>query len=156
MNTRNKKVILIPYPAQGHVTPMLKLASLFSTFGYKPVIITPDFIHRRIASQIEPHNRILSVSIPDGLDEDAPRDFFAIEMAMEQNMPPYLEQIVWEMEKDDGVCCLVVDLLASWAIDVGRRCGVQVAGFWPAMHATYRLVEAIPHLIQTGIISENG
>lgn len=155
---KKKKIILIPYPAQGHVTPMLKLASVLSNLGLQPVVITPEFIHRRIS--ISDEDGILYLSISDGLDEGGPRDFFSIERAMEENMPPVLEQLLRKMmidDDDDGdVACLVADLLASWALDVAAKCGVATAGFWPAMHATYRLIEAVPHLIRTGVISENG
>lgn len=157
-----KKIILIPYPAQGHVTPMLKLAAVLSNLGFQPVVITPEFIHRRISPRINPKGGILCVSIPDGLDDDTPRDFFAIEKAMEENMPLVLEEFLRKMieeeeeENGGGIACLVADLLASWAVEVARLCGIAAAGFWPAMHATYRLVAAIPHLIRTGVISENG
>ncbi|XP_073127986.1 UDP-glycosyltransferase 82A1 [Henckelia pumila] len=149
---KKKKVILIPYPAQGHVNPMIKLASLLSNMGFDPIIITPEFIHRRVSRRI--NDGILFMSVPDGLREGAPRDFFAIEMAMERNMASPLEELVREM--GGGIGFFVVDLLASWAIDVGRRCGVAVAGFWPAMHATYRLLAAIPDLIHAGVISGDG
>ncbi|KAK4397916.1 UDP-glycosyltransferase 82A1 [Sesamum angolense] len=158
---KKRTIILIPYPAQGHVTPMLKFASLLSNLGFRPVVITPEFIHRRISPQINPENGILCLSIPDGLDAETPRDFFSIERAMEENMPPVLEALLRKMideleEEEGGIACLVADLLASWAVDVAQRCGVAAAGFWPAMHASYRLIAAIPHLIQTGVISENG
>ncbi|KAL3821599.1 hypothetical protein ACJIZ3_007504 [Penstemon smallii] len=165
---KKKKIILIPYPAQGHVTPMLKLASVLSNLGFKPVIITPEFIHTRISSQINPIDHgILSLSINPhdggGLNSTPEeKDFFAIEMAMEKYMPLYLEKIVLNMDDDEeddggnGIACFVVDLLSSWAVDVARRCGIPVAGFWPAMQSTYRLIAAIPHLIQTGVISEHG
>ncbi|KAH6780951.1 UDP-Glycosyltransferase superfamily protein [Perilla frutescens var. hirtella] len=154
-----KKIILIPYPAQGHVTPMLKLAAVLAKLGrFQPVVLTPEFIHRRISPQIDPGDGVLCLPLPDGLDDGAPRDFFAIERAMEENMPPVLEGLLREMVREDGggVACVVVDLLASWAVEVARRCGVAAAGFWPAMHATYRLFAAIPDLIRTGLISENG
>ncbi|KAL0444415.1 UNVERIFIED_CONTAM: UDP-glycosyltransferase 82A1 [Sesamum latifolium] len=158
---KKRTIILIPYPAQGHVTPMLKLASLLSSLGFRPVVITPEFIHRRISPQINPEDGVLCLSIPDGLDAETPRDFFSIERAMEENMPPVLEALLRKMideleEEEGGIACLVADLLASWAVDVARRCGVAAAGFWPAMHATYSLIAAIPHLIRTGVISENG
>ncbi|XP_075489046.1 LOW QUALITY PROTEIN: UDP-glycosyltransferase 82A1 [Primulina tabacum] len=161
MTVMLKKVILIPYPAQGHVNPMIKLASLLSSMGFNPIIITPEFIHRRVSHRI--NDGIVFMSIPDGLREGTPRDFFSIEMAMEKNMASPLEELVRKMimdggEENDGggIGFFVVDLLASWAIDVGRRCRVAVAGFWPAMHATYRVVAAIPDLIHAGVISEDG
>ncbi|PIN06070.1 7-deoxyloganetin glucosyltransferase [Handroanthus impetiginosus] len=157
MMMKKKTIILIPYPAQGHVTPMLKLASLLSNLNFQPVVITPEFIHSRISRQISPEDGILCFSIPDGLAEDTKRDFFAIEWAMEEYMPKVLEEVVLKMieEAGGGVVGLVADLLASWAVEVARRCGVPAAGFWPAMHATYRLITAIPELIQAGVISEN-
>lgn len=150
-----KKIILIPYPAQGHVTPMLKLATVLADHGcFQPVVLTPDFIHRRISPQIHPRDGVLCLPLPDGLDDGAPPDFFAVERAMEETMPPALEELLQEMA--GGVACVVADLLASWAVEVALRCGVAAAGFWPAMHSTYRLVAAIPRLVRTGVISENG
>ncbi|XP_051152300.1 UDP-glycosyltransferase 82A1 [Andrographis paniculata] len=150
---KRKKIILVPYPAQGHVTPILKLAAVLSNLSFRPVIVVPEFIQRRISPRIDAG--IICLPISDGLPEDAPRDFFAVERAMEENMPPALESII-RAEEDGQIACLVADLLASWSIDVARRCGVPAAGFWPAMHATYRLIAAVPQLIQTGLISENG
>lgn len=153
---KRPKIILVPYPAQGHVTPMLKLASAFLNHGFEPVLVTPEFIHYRIISSIDPNNKISCMSIPDGLDKDTPHDFFAIEKAMENNMPNYLERLIHKVDEDGRVVCMVVDLLASWAIEVAHRCGVIAAGFWPAMLATYLLITAIPDMVQRGLISDTG
>ncbi|KAF8390922.1 hypothetical protein HHK36_023221 [Tetracentron sinense] len=150
------RILLVPYPAQGHVTPMLQLASALQLRGFEPVMVTPEYVHRQIAPRIEPKSGIICRSIPDGLDEKEPRDFFTIEFAMENNMPVHLERIICSFDEDGGVLCVVVDLLASWAIKVSKHCGVPVAGFWPAMLATYRLITAIPEMIRAGVISEFG
>jgi UDP:flavonoid glycosyltransferase YjiC (YdhE family) len=153
---KRPKIIMVPYPAQGHVTPMLKLASAFHSHGFEIIMITPEHIHRQIVSRVEPKDQIMCLPIPDGLDRDTPRDFFAIEMAMENNMPAVLEAMVDKLDEDDGVVCMVVDLLASWAIQVANRCRVPAAGFWPAMLATYRLIAAIPDMVRTGLIYDTG
>ncbi|KAA8526153.1 hypothetical protein F0562_007747 [Nyssa sinensis] len=156
---KRPKIIMVPYPAQGHVTPMLKLASSFLKRGFEPVVVTPEFIHRRIAPKIDRKDQISCMSIPDGLEEGTPRDFFAIEMAMENNMPIHLERLLLKLlgdEEDGEIVCMVVDLLASWAINVANRCGIQVVGFWPVMLAAYQLIAAIPHMLRSGIISETG
>ncbi|KAI3837411.1 hypothetical protein MKW92_002558 [Papaver armeniacum] len=99
------------------------------------------------------------MSIPDGLDKEN-YDFFSINYSMENVMPSHLELKIQSLQEDGdyqgNVCLVVVDLLASWAIEVAARRGVPVAGFWPAMLATYKLIEAIPDLIQHGYISEFG
>ncbi|KAG2716041.1 hypothetical protein I3843_03G108900 [Carya illinoinensis] len=155
--TKRPKIILVPYPAQGHVTPMLKLASAFHNCGFDTIMITPEYIHHQIVSRlIESKDQTLSMPIPDGLDKATPRDFFAIEMAMENNMPVHLEAMVRKLDEDGGIVCMVVDLLASWAIEVANRCSVPAAGFWPAMLATYRLIATIPDLVRKSLISDAG
>ncbi|XP_023736538.1 UDP-glycosyltransferase 82A1 [Lactuca sativa] len=148
-------VIMVPYPAQGHVTPMLNLASALSRHGFSPVVVTPEFIHSTIAHI---NAGITCKSIPDGLEEETPRDFFSIEFAMENNMPEHLEGLVRELNGGDGggVAFMIVDLLASWALKVGGDCGVPVVGYWPVMFAAYQLIAAIPEMLSLGIISETG
>ncbi|KAI3502091.1 hypothetical protein L1887_30122 [Cichorium endivia] len=148
-------VIMVPYPAQGHVTPMLNLASALSRHGLSPVVVTPEFIHHTIAHK---NTHITCKSIPDGLDDETPRDFFSIEFAMENNMPEHLDHLVRELNggDDGGVAFMIVDLLASWALKAGGDCGVPVVGYWPVMFAAYQLIAAIPEMLSLGIISETG
>ncbi|XVF81672.1 hypothetical protein PTKIN_Ptkin15bG0174100 [Pterospermum kingtungense] len=156
---KKPKIILVPYPAQGHVTPMLNLASAFLSHGFEPIIVTPNFIHHRIVSNTNPDDHDLKfMSITDGLDEEGPRDFFAIEYAMENVMPMHLESLIHEVEdEDDGrVAFMVIDLLASWAIQVANRCGIKAAGFWPVFEAAYRLITAIPDMVDSELISDTG
>nr|XP_010906747.2 UDP-glycosyltransferase 82A1 [Elaeis guineensis] len=149
------RIVLVPFPAQGHLTPLLHLAQALHAQGFLPIVATPDFIHRRITARVDPAgDHVGFASIPTGFGAgDTPRDFAAIDDAMENYMPGHLELLLKQL---DGVVCVVVDLLASWAIPVVARCGIPAAGFWPAMHATYRLISAIPELIQKGFISECG
>ncbi|KAD3641985.1 hypothetical protein E3N88_31209 [Mikania micrantha] len=150
------KVIMVPYPAQGHVTPMLNLASALTHLGLSPVVVTPEFIHKTIAQK----SHITCMSIPDGLDEEVPRDFFAIEFAMENNMPVHLNRLIRELnhaaDGGAGVMFMIVDLLASWSLKVADDCGVPVVGYWPVMFAAYQLIAAIPEMLSLGIISETG
>ncbi|KAJ7964596.1 Glycosyltransferase [Quillaja saponaria] len=158
---KKPKIILVPYPAQGHVTPMLKLASAINNLGlhFQPVLVTPEYIHNQIVQRIEAKDGILCVAIPGGMElKDSTSDFFAIEAAMENTMPNHLESLVhkFEGDEDGGVVCIVADLLASWAIEVAKSCGIPAAGFWPAMFATYRLFAAIPDMLRSGLISDTG
>ncbi|KAI3728639.1 hypothetical protein L6452_17278 [Arctium lappa] len=146
----NPKVIMVPYPAHGHVTPMLNLAFALSRHGLSPVVVVPEFIHRTIAHK----THITCLSIPDGLDEETPRDFFSIEFAMENNMAVHLERLI--LGEVGVIALMIVDLLASWALKVGDDCGVPVVGYWPVMFAAYQLIAAIPEMISRGIISETG
>ncbi|XP_022769966.1 UDP-glycosyltransferase 82A1-like isoform X2 [Durio zibethinus] len=157
---KKPQIILVPYPTQGHVTPMLKLGLACLNHGFQPIIVTPEFIHHRIVANMDHKDEVRFLSIPDGLDEEGPHDFFAIEKAMENIMPIHLESLIHkvdaEEEGDGEVVCMVIDLLASWAIQVANRCRIPAAGFWPAMEATYRLITVIPDMIQSDLISDTG
>jgi hypothetical protein len=153
-------VLLVPFPAQGHVTPMLHLARALAAHGVAATVAVPDFIYRRIAGGDDDgffcSPGVALACIPSGIvesdgDDDTP-GFGAMAHSMEHRMPAELERMLARRRP----ACVVIDVLASWAVPVAERCGVSVAGFWPAMLACYRVVAAIPELIEEGLISESG
>ncbi|MED6106312.1 hypothetical protein PIB30_003721 [Stylosanthes scabra] len=150
-------VIMVPYPAQGHLNPMQNLAWAFVGMGLEAVIVVPRHIQRSRPADGD-DEMVRWVAVEDGLGggRAAPPDFFEIEWAMEKWMPSELEKVVMVEKLKGEVICVVVDLLASWAIEVASICGIPCAGFWPAMLATYRLISSIPHLLQAGLISHTG
>ena len=92
--------------------------------------------------------------VPDDGGDDEPPGFATIVHAMEHHMPAHLERML--MKAGVSCSCLVVDILASWAVPVAPRCGVPAVGFWPVMFASYRIVAAIRELISKGFISGSG
>ncbi|KAE8805505.1 UDP-glycosyltransferase 82A1-like [Hordeum vulgare] len=159
-------VVLVPFPAQGHVTPMLHLARALAAHGVAATVAVPDFIHRRIAATTTAApggeddddagdgGGVALASLPSGVADCGadPPGFAEFGHAMEHHMPAHLERLLARRR----VACVVVDVLASWAVPVAERCGVPAAGFWPAMLASYRVVAAIPELMEKGFISESG
>lgn len=69
----------IPYPAQGHVTPMLKLAKLLHVRGFYITFVNTEFNHQRLLRLRGPDSLkglddFKFETIPDGLppsDRDA-------------------------------------------------------------------------------------
>jgi UDP:flavonoid glycosyltransferase YjiC (YdhE family) len=155
--TTQPMIILVPFPAQGHLTPMIHLAQALQSHGFIPTLAVPDYIHRRITkdTNLFCSSSVEFVSLPSGEGDgaDEPKDFGSIISSMENYMPRRFEEI---LKGYQAVTCVVVDLLASWAIPVASRCSSAVVGFWPAMMASYKIISAIPTLMQKRIISESG
>ncbi|XP_051193654.1 UDP-glycosyltransferase 82A1 [Lolium perenne] len=148
-------VVLVPFPAQGHVTPMLHLARALAARGVASTVAVPDFVHRRMGSCADVASGGVGLaSIPSGIFDDGgePPGFASIAHAMEHHMPAHLERMLTR----GHAACVVVDVLASWAIPVASRCGVPAVGFWPAMLASFRVVAAIPELLRRRFISDSG
>uniref|UniRef100_A0ACD5ZGU3 Uncharacterized protein n=1 Tax=Avena sativa TaxID=4498 RepID=A0ACD5ZGU3_AVESA len=145
-------VVLVPFPAQGHVTPMLQLARALAARGIAATVAVPDFVRRRMGSVTG--DGVELVSIPSGIPDRGgePPGFASIAHAMEHHMPAHLEQMLTRGHAK----CIVVDVLASWAIPVASRCGVPAVGFWTAMLASFRVVSAIPELLRQAFISDSG
>ncbi|XP_062194093.1 UDP-glycosyltransferase 82A1-like isoform X2 [Phragmites australis] len=156
-------IVFVPFAAQGHVAPMLHLAHAVAVRGdVSATVAVPDFIHRRMSQYSgEAGAGVALVPIPSSVPDDGgdePPGPASIVHSMEHHMPAQLEGMLTTQRGIGAlrVSCLVVDLLASWAIPVAARCGLPVVGFWVGMLATYRTVAVIPELIGKGFISESG
>lgn len=156
-------MVLVPYPAQGHVSPMQKLAWAFLGQGFEVVMVLPQYSYRQIIMVNGDYNIIKDeikwVGLEDGLAQEIEGrspDFFGIESAMESSMPSELEGLLRKLKEDADVACVVVDLLASWAIKVAETCAIPSAGFWPAMFASYLFISSIPHMLRRRLISPSG
>jgi hypothetical protein len=68
-------VLLFPWPLQGHINPMLHLASALLDAGLRVTLLhTQHNLRRLILGRVPPHDpRLRQLSIPDGLPEDHPR-----------------------------------------------------------------------------------
>ncbi|CAL5324974.1 unnamed protein product [Camellia sinensis] len=132
----------IPYPAQGHVLPMLELMQCLAKHGFK---VTFNHIHL--------------ISIPDGLEpwEDR-KELGKLTEAIFQIMPGKLEELIEKINGSDNdkITCIIADQLLGWALEVAEKMQIKRAAFWPAAAALLALKFSIPALLDDGIINDNG
>ncbi|KAF8780660.1 hypothetical protein HU200_001263 [Digitaria exilis] len=124
----------MPYPAQGHVTPMFKLAKLLHARGFHVTFVNTEFNHRRLlrtrgAASLASVPAFRFAAIPDGLppsDADATQDIPALCYSTMTTCLPHLRALLANLNaahvssSSPPVTCLVVDAVMSFAYDRQR------------------------------------
>lgn len=159
----NPHVLVLPYPAQGHVLPLMELAQSLAKHGLKVTFVNTEVIHKRIVGGLSGDaafgDQIHMVTIADGLepeeDRAAPGKLYE---SINRSMPLKLEELLLEINKmeKDKITCLIADTALGWAQEVAMKMGVQRVGFNAAAAAMAALGFSIPKLIKDGIINEDG
>ncbi|CAN1151868.1 UDP-glycosyltransferase 83A1 [Linum perenne] len=143
--------VLVPYPIQGHTSPMMKLAHQLVNHGGKVTLFTTDFAHSRMnnAAAAEDH-RFEIVSAPDGLPIDHERkDEVEVGQSISRVMPAHFRDFV---AKDEKISCVVADSIVVWATEIAKGAGIKTAAFFVSSPGNLSMVLKIPSLIQSGII----
>lgn len=157
-------IIAIPYPAQGHVIPLMELSQCLVNHGFKVTFVNTDFNHKRVMNALadETHLRddqIRLVSIPDGLEPWEDRNELGqLCEAILRVMPGKLEELIEKIKEEEGdkVACIIADESNGWALQVAEKMQIKKVAFWPASAALLALEFCIPKLIHQGIIDDDG
>lgn len=156
-------ILVIPFPAQGHVNPLMLLSRKIVKHGFKITFVNTDFNHNRVVGALDSlmDSNISLVSIPDGLGpEDDRNELGKLCEAMLRTMPEKLEELINYINAsngDDKISCIVADAAGmGWAIEVGIKMGIKRAFFWPGTAASLALQFSIPRLLDDGIINSDG
>ncbi|KAJ0457474.1 putative trans-zeatin O-beta-D-glucosyltransferase [Helianthus annuus] len=161
---KNIHVLAIPYPAQGHVMPLLEAARCFTSNGLKVTFVNTDFTHKRVmmsaGANIDcPSDLMHMVSIPDGMEPcDDRNDLGKLTKSMFQLKPAKLEELINDINKNDDekITCIVVDYCMGWVLRVARKMGIRLALFCPSSAAVLALSMSVQKLIDDEIINNSG
>ncbi|KAJ1273848.1 hypothetical protein BS78_05G016200 [Paspalum vaginatum] len=141
---RPPHAVCLPCPAQGHVTPMMKLAKLLHRRVFHITFVNTEFNHRRLLRSRGPGALdgvpgFRFAAIPDGLppsDADATQDvpslLYSTSTTCLQPLLALLADLNNNAPGEPPVTCLVVNGVMSFGYDAAREIGVPVAALWTA------------------------
>ncbi|XP_024008649.1 UDP-glycosyltransferase 85A2 [Eutrema salsugineum] len=147
-NPQKPHVVCVPYPAQGHINPMLKVAKLLHAKGFHVTFVNTVYNHNRLLRSRGPNAldglpSFQFEAIPDGLPEtdvDATQDIPALcESTMKNCLAPFKELLRQINARDDvpPVSCIVSDGCMSFTLDAAEELGIPEVLFWtPSACAT--------------------
>ncbi|CAN6232194.1 unnamed protein product [Urochloa humidicola] len=152
--------VCLPFPAQGHITPLLKLAKILHGRGFDVTFVNTEYNHRRLvrsrgAAAVAGLPGFRFAAIPDGLpasDADATQDPATISHATKHHCPPHFRRLLAGGLGAAPVACVVADGLMSFAVDAAAELGVPCVLFWTASACGYMGYRNFRPLIDRGII----
>ncbi|KAG6509658.1 UDP-glycosyltransferase 83A1-like [Zingiber officinale] len=154
-------VLALPYPAQGHVIPLMEVCNCLVDYGFKVTFVNTEFNHKRLLAALSTEStmeHIALVSVPDGLGPEEDRnDLGNLTEALMNVMPRCLEEIIEKSnEAEDPITCMLVDDGMRWALELGRKKSLRYAAFWPAAAQMLATLQSFPELVSKGVIDGDG
>ncbi|KAK4860180.1 hypothetical protein QYF36_018794 [Acer negundo] len=133
--------VCIPYPAQGHINPMLKVAKLLHNKGFHITFVNSEFNHKRLLKSRGPKAldglpTFRFETIPDGLpptDVDATQDIPSLCFSTRKHGLAPFKQLLNKLNDSSDVppvTCIVSDGAMSFTLDAAEELGVPEVLFW--------------------------
>lgn len=133
--------VCIPFPAQGHINPMLKVAKLLHFNGFHITFVNTEFNHKRLLKSRGPDSlqglpSFRFHTIPDGLpptDVEATQDIPSLcDSTSKNSLAPFRNLLSYLNSSPDvpPVTCIVSDGAMSFTLDAAEELGVPEVLFW--------------------------
>ncbi|KAF2325707.1 hypothetical protein GH714_033367 [Hevea brasiliensis] len=159
--------LCIPFPSQGHINPMLKLAKLLHHNGFHITFLHTEHTHKRLLQSIgpDPLNGLPSFhfrTIPDGLPPtitrtNSGRDTPFLSQSMSKTCLAPLRTLLSEINHTSSsnvppVTCIVSDGVMSFTLDAAQELGIPQVFFWTTSACGFMAYLHFRHLIEKGLI----
>ncbi|KAG1341972.1 UDP-glycosyltransferase 83A1 [Cocos nucifera] len=155
--------LILPYPAQGHVIPLLELSYFLMDDGFKITFVNTENNHKRLLANMSKKERNIKginlVAVPDGLESEEDRkNLGRVNDGFLKKMPIFLEELIQRSNEsgDDKITCMIIDVSMAWALEVAKKMGLRAAAFWPASAGILATMLSVPKLIENGVIDPEG
>lgn len=128
MEERHHKphVLIVPYPAQGHINPMLQFAKRLLPKGIKATLATTVSTFKSM--HINPTTSVAIETISDGFDEGGYSESKSAEVYVESLKrvgSETLSKLIKKLgENGQPVTAVVYDGFMPWALDIAKEFGL--------------------------------
>lgn len=109
--------VVLPFPGQGHINPMLQFSKLLQHEGMRITLVTTHFYGKSLQS-VPPSIALETIS--DGCDNGNMERFWEV-------VPKTLAEL---LEKLDHVDCIIYDSFFSWALHIAKKFGILAVVFF--------------------------
>ncbi|CAI9109485.1 OLC1v1009310C1 [Oldenlandia corymbosa var. corymbosa] len=156
--------VLVPYPAQGHINPFMRLAKLLHAKGFHITFVNTEFNHNRLirskgSDSVKGFHDFKFETIPDGMpasDKDATQDVVMLcDSTRKTCLVPFKELLVRlnsSCPEVPPVSCVISDGVMSFAIKAAEDLGIPEVQFWTASACSFVGYLHYREFIRRGIV----
>lgn len=131
-NPKKPHVLIFPYPAQGHINPILQFAKRLLSKGVKAALVTTVFLSN--SSFSDPSSTSIDIhTISDGFDQGGYEQAGSSDAYLATFWsvgPNSLAALIKKLTEIHPVDALVYDGFLPWALDVAKQFGIPSAVFF--------------------------
>ncbi|XP_048427206.1 linamarin synthase 2-like isoform X3 [Pyrus x bretschneideri] len=161
--TKKGHAVFVPYPSQGHVTPMMQLAKLLHSRGFHITFVNTEFNHNRLIRSKGPDSvkglpDFVFETIPDGLppsDKDGTQDIPALSDSVKKTCLGPFKELVTKINSSSRVpqvSCIVADGTMTFGSKAARELGISEVTLWTASACGFMGYLQYSELVKRGII----
>ncbi|XP_062175064.1 UDP-glycosyltransferase 74F2-like [Alnus glutinosa] len=129
-NGHRAHCLVLTYPAQGHINPMMEFCKRLQHKGVKVTFVITNFISKTMHKEA---SSIALETISDGYDEGGlaqAESIYAYEESFRRVGSQTLTQLIEKLSSSSSpVDCVVYDSLLPWALDIAKSFGLLGAVF---------------------------
>ncbi|XP_043687285.1 7-deoxyloganetin glucosyltransferase-like isoform X2 [Telopea speciosissima] len=162
LEEKKPHVVCVPFPAQGHINPMLKVAKLLHHRGFHITFVNTEFNHKRLLKSRGPDSLkglpdFQFETIPDGLpppDIDATQDIPALCQSTRNTCLVPFRNLLSKLNTTPDippVTCIVSDGAMSFTLQAAEEIGVPEVLFWTTSACGFLGYMHYPHLMERGL-----
>ncbi|XP_073023304.1 UDP glycosyltransferase 9-like [Primulina eburnea] len=129
---RNLNLLVLPFPAQGHISPSLAFSKFLASKGLNITILTTSHLTKSAKGSLC-SSSINIQAISDGSEDDKDRKETTEEMlarfkrCVSQNLANFLDE---QIESGSVARAIIYDSCLPWVLDIARGRGLLAASFF--------------------------
>ncbi|CAK9167336.1 unnamed protein product, partial [Ilex paraguariensis] len=129
-----RHILLVPFPAQGHINPSIQFAKQLIQTGVEVTFVTSLYAHRRMTKTTGPPKDLNFATFFDGYDDNFKRSDIDpkkyVSEIKNRGSQTLREIIKTSANEGRPITCLVYNLLLPWAAEVAREVHIPAALLW--------------------------
>ncbi|KAK1555034.1 hypothetical protein Q3G72_020934 [Acer saccharum] len=166
MEKPSPHAVFVPFPAQGHINPMLKLAKLLNLYrGFHITFVNTEHNYNRLLKSSGPDSlngtpTFCFETIPDGLpllDANAVQDFPSVWDSIKKTCLAPFRQLLSKLNNTSlsnvpPVTCVVSDCVMSFTLKAAQELNISNVLFWTASACGFMGYVHYRNLIERGLV----